>query len=63
MATDLAKVYISKITSMIFYDKDTGEVLDRWDSEKCNNLNVEMEVINSCYNPTEKKIVCVDIPE
>lgn len=29
---------------MTFYDKNTGEVLEHWDSEKCKDLNVEMEV-------------------
>lgn len=45
MATDLANMYISRIISMTFYDKNTGEVLEHWDSEKCKNLNVEMEVL------------------
>lgn len=44
MATDLAKISISSIISMTFYDRNTGEVLDHWDSEKCRDLNVEMEV-------------------
>ena len=26
-------------------DRNTGEVLDEWDSEKCKSLNVEMEVL------------------
>ena len=45
MATDLAKMYISRILSMTFYDKNTGEVLEHWDSDKCEDLNVGMEVL------------------
>ena len=45
MATDLAKMYISRILSMTFYDRNTGEVLEHWDSEKCKDLNVGMEVL------------------
>ena len=30
---------------MTFYDKNTGKILDHWDSEKCKDLNVEMEVL------------------
>lgn len=44
MATDLAKMYISRIISMTFYDRNTGKVLEHWDSEKCRDLNIEMEV-------------------
>ena len=44
MATDLAKMYISRILSMKFMDKSTGEVLDEWDFEKCKDLNIEVDV-------------------
>lgn len=44
MATDLAKMYISRIISMKIMDRNTGEVLDEWDSEKCKNLNIEADV-------------------
>ena len=39
-------MYISRITNMKFMDKNTGEVLDEWDFEKCKNLdlNIEAEV-------------------
>lgn len=57
METDLAKMYISRIISMTFYDRNTGEVLDEWDFDKCKDLNVEMEVITSYPNPIEKKVV------
>ena len=45
MATDLAKVYISRIISMKFMDRNTGEVFDEWDSEKCKELNVEIKAL------------------
>lgn len=57
MATNLTKVYISRIISMTFYDRNTGKVLDEWGFDKCKDLNVEMEVITSYPNPIEKKIV------
>lgn len=47
MATDLAKMYISRIISMTFYDRNTGKVLEHWDSEKCRDLDVEMEVLTT----------------
>ena len=58
MATDLAKMSISRIISMTFYDKNTGEVLDHWNSEKCKDLNVEMEVLTASTMPEhiEQKI-------
>lgn len=55
METDLAKMYISRIISMTFYDRNTGKVLDEWDFDKCKDLNVEMEVITSYPDPIEKK--------
>lgn len=56
MATDLAKMYISRILSMTFYDKVTGEVLEHWDSEKCEDLNVEMEVLAAPTIPEKYKM-------
>ena len=44
MATDLAKMYISRIISMKFMDRNTGEVLDEWDFEKCKDLNIEAKI-------------------
>lgn len=37
-------MYISRITNMKFMDKNTGEVLDEWDFEKCKNLDLNIEV-------------------
>jgi hypothetical protein len=44
MATDLAKMYISRILNIKFMDRNTGEVLDEWDFEKCKDLDLEAEV-------------------
>lgn len=44
MAIDLAKMYISRIISMKFMDRNTGEVLDEWDFEKCKDLNIEADI-------------------
>lgn len=44
MATDLRTMYISRITNMKFMDKNTGEVLDEWDFEKCKDLDLNIEV-------------------
>lgn len=44
MATDLAKMYISRIISLRIMDRNTGEVLDEWDSEKCKSLNIEADI-------------------
>lgn len=44
MATDLAKMYISRIISMKFMDRNTGEVLDEWNFEKCKDLNIEADI-------------------
>ena len=38
MGTDLGKIYISRIISMKFMDRITGEVLEEWDFEKCEDF-------------------------
>ena len=40
----LVKMYISRIISMKVMDRNTGEVLDEWDFEKCKNLAIEAKV-------------------
>lgn len=37
-------MYLSRIISMKFMDRNTGEVLDEWDFEKCKDLNIEADV-------------------
>lgn len=44
METNLAKISISSIISMKFMDRNTGEVLDEWNFDKCKNLNLEAEI-------------------
>lgn len=59
MATDLAKMYISRIISLKIMDRNTGEVLDEWDFEKCKNLNIEAEIALNFSETNER----VDINE
>ena len=59
MATDFAKLYISRIISMKVIDRNTGEVLDEWDFEKCKNLEISAEVALNFSESNER----VDINE
>lgn len=57
MAIDLRTMYISRITNMKFMDKNTGEVLDEWDFEKCKDLNIEAEVSLKPVNMEKSELV------
>lgn len=50
-------MYISRITNMKFMDKNTGEVLDEWDFEKCKDLNIEAEVSLKPVNMEKSELV------
>lgn len=62
METDLAKMYISRIISMTFYDRNTGKVLDEWDFDKCKDLNVEMEVLAATTMPEHIEQSTIALP-
>ena len=57
MVTDLGKIYISRIISMKFMDRITGEVLEEQDFEKCKDLNIEAEVSLKPVNMEKSELV------
>ena len=63
METNLAKISISSIISMKFMDKNTGEVLDEWNFDKCKNLNLEAEVAFYLDEVEKSKIFDVTIED
>ena len=48
---------------MKFMDRNTGEVLDEWDFEKCKDLNLEVEVALALAEVEKSKIFDVTIED